>query len=97
MSHPTEHSTRQQVSSTPASVGGPVPAVLLTSAPVHPGCSGGPVINTADGKLIGIMTSFLYESSVFDHFGFGKRSELHPMHTLLFPVSMGCPSSATLQ
>ena len=29
------------------------------SAPVHPGCSGGPVIDMRDGSLIGIMTSFL--------------------------------------
>lgn len=37
----------------------PSPSVLLTSAPVHPGCSGGPVIDMRDGSLIGIMTSFL--------------------------------------
>jgi hypothetical protein len=35
------------------------PAVVLTSAPVHPGNSGGPVICASTGSLVGIITSYL--------------------------------------
>ena len=31
---------------------------MLTSASVHPGSSGGPVVRVRDGALLGILTSF---------------------------------------
>lgn len=39
---------------------GPVnaPGLLVTSAPVHPGSSGGPILSSRNGHLLGIITSF---------------------------------------
>lgn len=38
---------------------GPLPAMLETTAAVHPGASGGAVINS-DGHMIGLVTRYSY-------------------------------------
>eukprot|EP00041_Stephanoeca_diplocostata_P022675 m.543106 g.543106 ORF g.543106 m.543106 type:complete len:774 (+) comp22125_c0_seq7:288-2609(+) len=58
-------------------------AILLTSASVHPGSSGGPVVNLATGKLLGIVTSF---SQCCDEDG--AVASAHPTLNFAIPVRL---------
>lgn len=61
-------------------------AIVLTSASVHPGSSGGPVVRVRDGALVGLLTSF---TQCCDDDG--KIIVAHPTLNFVVPASLLAP------
>jgi S1-C subfamily serine protease len=71
--------------SLPISVGGfMIPNVIQTDAPVNPGNSGGPLLNTR-GEMIGMNTAILSGTNTFSGIGFAIPSNaiIKIVHTLI--------------
>lgn len=58
-------------------------SLIMTTATVHPGSSGGPVVRVSDGALVGILTSF---SQCCDDAGI--LISAHPRLNFVVPVSL---------